>query len=1143
MKLLSVTQLMRLFVIAVGLALAISVWACETAEPTPVEPSPEVTPIVRVEPTVEPTPEPTAPPQTTPTSTPTPTQTPEPSPTSTRVPTNTPEPTATVTPAPTRTPTPTVVAPTSTPTNTPEPTQTPSPTTTSEPEPTPTSQPTQSPTAEPTVTSTPVPEVMIEDEELTVDDETLWSEYFETLDEAETSCIHSALDDDNYDEMLERKVVSGQRVTDRHELAIWSCLTQENAIDLYLSAFYTFTPDGDRTDDELAEIDACHRSLLQYVDFARYLESSVTDIHVVHEWYVPRNLTLTSHSMVQCWFKEKSGYVPYLTFPVYEARPINFVDGDRTGSSADDISVWADGLGGLSEEEHDCIRDEIGPDAYESLLGKTIFDGETEPSEVGIWECLGKESAVNFLKRTAAFDFVSRFEFFHRTDERFGRHSVRDEIACMDRVLERMDIPRLISAGLTDVGLEDYRHGVAAIIGFGMCYGALPSIVEMDDHSDEIDGATEIAIGSFIEGNLDAKFGAESDQDVFQFIAVPGLVYEMDLDYGDWRLDDFPGDQRPYFAIEVFEPDGWGFSTARPVLWEPSNSGVHYLFVKGAGSFPYEFEISISDYVDDFGNDIETATEIPVGGTVEGTIRQVNEHDYFWFDSEMGVSYQIDVELSDDYLAPDLGPDDLTVTFLDTDRNEIGQISDRRVWEAPTSGEFFLEVTGARYTYQGSYRIAVSESSYRDDHGDDLGSATEITLGKNVAGSLGTDLDADFFYFDAMSGQAYEMSVETDVEGVFYFDLVDPDGDSVSQEQSASTWQAIDDGRYFIRVWSDDIGDYTLSLNTSDYVDDHRDNEATVVLLGQPVEGYILNSSDLDAFSFVGVAGEAYDVEVESGTLNDVVMTLYDSQGTWLNWFDEERFTWQAWESGNYFVYLYSPDGGNYTFTVSKSDYRDDHGDDEEYATALEVSETVSGVIGLDAGYYWESVGNNEGDHDMFSFVAEREQLYSIDVELGSLLRSGIKLSDAAGDIQSSGTTRIVWEAARSGKHYIRVSGLGVGDYELTVARFDYINDHGDDFLSASPIEIGESLSGTIGLEGESDYFRFTSTEGEAYQIDLISDDLQYPWLTLQNTVGEELGSDSSQLKAQAAASKDFFIVVSSLLSTGDYSLSIKLLE
>ena len=101
-----------------------------------------------------------------------------------------------------------------------------------------------------------------------------------------------------------------------------------------------------------------------------------------------------------------------------------------------------------------------------------------------------------------------------------------------------------------------------------------------------------------------------------------------------------------------------------------------------------------------------------------------------------------------------------------------------------------------------------------------------------------------------------------------------------------------------------------------------------------------------------------------------------------------------------------------------------------------------------------------------------------------------------------------VWEAVSSGKHYLRLSGLGIGDYELTVDRFDYTNDHGDDLSNASPIEVGQTVTGVIGLENEQDVFRFSSTVDEAYQIDLIPDGLQYPWLSLLNADGEELGSD-----------------------------------
>ena len=526
MKLLSVAQLTRLIVIAVGFVVAVSVWACETVEPTPVEPSPVASPtsapVVRVEPTVEPIPQPTEIPPPTATSTPTPTQTPEPTSTSTRVPTNTPEPTATVTPAPTRTPTPTVVVPTSTPTNTPEPTETPSPTATSEPEPTPTPQP--------TATSTPVAEVVIEDEELVVGDKTLWGEYFGILSEGEVSCIQTSLGEEDFAAMAVRHVESGERVADRHELAIWSCLSQENAVDLYLSAFLTLQPDNDPTGEELAAIDACYRSLLQYADLATYIESTVVG--------EPNGgQSLMSTSLRECSRLGDTGHIPLGAVPVYEARPINFAPNLEV--------VWRDAIDAVSTEERDCIQSELGTDRYETVLAEAVLDGTRNLGKLQCGDVWIEETAADLFKDVAPFGFL------RQSFGDFGGRLERDNEVCLDRVWNRIDIPRLIEAGLPNVDLDDYQHGVAALIGIGLCIGSLPSIVEVDDHSDGIEGATEIAVGSFVEANLDAKFNAIFDQDVFQFIAVSGLVYELDLNYGLWGPIDFTGDEQAFFSIQV----------------------------------------------------------------------------------------------------------------------------------------------------------------------------------------------------------------------------------------------------------------------------------------------------------------------------------------------------------------------------------------------------------------------------------------------------------------------------------------------------------------------------------------------------------------------------------------------------------------
>ena len=70
---------------------------------------------------------------------------------------------------------------------------------------------------------------------------------------------------------------------------------------------------------------------------------------------------------------------------------------------------------------------------------------------------------------------------------------------------------------------------MAAFIGIGLCAGSLPEIVDLDDHSDFIETATEIVMGSLVEGEIEDKFIEGWDVDAFKFTAEAGLAYELDL--------------------------------------------------------------------------------------------------------------------------------------------------------------------------------------------------------------------------------------------------------------------------------------------------------------------------------------------------------------------------------------------------------------------------------------------------------------------------------------------------------------------------------------------------------------------------------------------------------------------------------------
>ena len=111
------------------------------------------------------------------------------------------------------------------------------------------------------------------DGRVAVDEGTLWGELFEAFDEVELSCIRSALDEDDFEAMTVRPAASTVRFTNRHDLAVWGCLSQEHSVDLYLSIF--LLPELDAEGDELVEIEDCYRSLLPYADIGRYIDASV----------------------------------------------------------------------------------------------------------------------------------------------------------------------------------------------------------------------------------------------------------------------------------------------------------------------------------------------------------------------------------------------------------------------------------------------------------------------------------------------------------------------------------------------------------------------------------------------------------------------------------------------------------------------------------------------------------------------------------------------------------------------------------------------------------------------------------------------------------------------------------------------------
>ena len=81
------------------------------------------------------------------------------------------------------------------------------------------------------------------------------------------------------------------------------------------------------------------------------------------------------------------------------------------------------------------------------------------------------------------------------------------------------------------------------------------------------------------------------------------------------------------------------------------------------------------------------------------------------------------------------------------------------LWVAPGSGEYYFAVQNFGGE-NGPYTLVITAvEDAADDHGDNLATATGISLDETVEGTVDSDFDFDYFRFEAVEGRAYLIDV------------------------------------------------------------------------------------------------------------------------------------------------------------------------------------------------------------------------------------------------------------------------------------------------------------------------------------------------------------------------------------------------
>ena len=445
---------------------------------------------------------------------------------------------------------------------------------------------------------------------------------------------------------------------------------------------------------------------------------------------------------------------------------------------------------------------------------------------------------------------------------------------------------------------------------------------------------------------------------------------------------------------------------------------------------------SVGEDRDDHGDTPDNATNIEVGGIVEGRL-EFDDVDYFRFQAEQGQSYVVSLpEWGFSSTGKPLYSDAKTITLYDSAARQLASANLSSspygiAWVA-LSSEYIYIAIGEDGTY-GSYTLTVAP----DDHGHDPSTATSIAIAESVEFTLYGN-DTDYLRFQAEAGQDYHVYIEslTSVWGGPRVAIHDSSGLELSSFglDEEIIVESPGSGDYYIAATMEPegFGGFTLVVFSSE--DDHGDSveDATAVEFGEPVRGVLYPEDDPDFFVFQAESGEFYAIGV-AGNLDYSQIDLYGSGEAHLESFGSKA-VWKAGSAGEYYIevtgYGSAP---SYTLSVSVLEITDDHGGSAVDASAITVGESIEGAV------------NFLGDEDVFLFQAEAGTIYEIDVALGTLADFRLVVYDEPDEwkrrwtspVLSVETHRNVWRSEYTGDSYLVVGfpGSESGSYTIKVAK------------------------------------------------------------------------------------------------------------
>ena len=588
-----------------------------------------------------------------------------------------------------------------------------------------------------------------------------------------------------------------------------------------------------------------------------------------------------------------------------------------------------------------------------------------------------------------------------------------------------------------------------------------------DDHGDTPADATPIVLGTTVTGLIDPS----GDVDVFRF-EITGASADVWM-YTRGGISDTVGGLYNSNVRQIASNDDSGLSD-NPFhfyIGENLGPGTYYVAVSGYDitTGPYSLHTRTAA---DQGGIVDAAADLTLGDPVEGIIGTAWEEDV----------YRIDLSTA-------TGPTDV-VLYTTGEADTIGEILDENFREVAYGDDsilsdersnFFLGTVlepGVYYIFVSGY--LTSTGPYRlhswtgtDQAGSRATSSADLPLDSSQLGVLGSSTDKDYFRINVSDATDFQVYVEGPVDTVG--ELLDSGGNRLAYNDDSDfslgnrsffIGKTLSAGTYYVAVSSPEgeTGPYRLSAMTT--VDQSNEiDTAEEIEPGTPVLGLIDPGADADLFKLEII--RAAEVFIYTTGDVDTVGTLIDSEGATLGTDDD---------NGPHLNFLIRENLGPGTYYIRVESYLLETGPYALFAEPVMSPPLVPGAHavesiaeGYDEDYYKIEIASTT---DAWIFA-----LGSLDT-IGTLYDSNLNEIAFNDDSRILGMVRNFRfrETLDAGTYYMKVGSFGTftGIYAVYVRP---VSEPGNTRTGAAPLPVGFPTPGTVGPDGQDDYFRLDFTE------------------------------------------------------------------